>query len=148
VSVTTTQTAEAQASFGAYGVRVADSFDGANGVGVQAAVAFPILPIEAYVAGERFFPDCPDDGCSMWGGSVGINLKVVPLPIVQGYVTGGLVRRRIDPGGVAEATTDEAIHAGVGVSAGVPGLKAFLEGRYEFFDGDLGQFVVRLGVMF
>ncbi len=138
------EAAEAQGSFGAYAVRATESFDGANGVGVQAAVSFPVLPLEAFVAGDRFSPDC--DGCSMWGGSIGVNVTVLPLGLASGYVTGGLVRRRVDLGEELDSVTDDAFNLGVGMRAGLGGLNAFLEGRYEFFDD--GEVVLRLGLMF
>jgi len=150
----------AQVSFGGYGVRTSDALvdlsdadaGGSEGIGVRAAVSFPVLPVSAYAAAERVFPDCPEDGCSVWAGEVGVNLAVIPLPIVQPYVSGAVTRRRFDSGlgDTVEGSvrTEEGISAGLGVSVGLAGFGAFVEGRYEFMDDPFDQWIVRLGVMF
>ena len=147
--------ASAQASFGAYGVRVAETIDGAGdarGVGVRARLSLPLFPLKIYGAAERVFPDCPEDGCSVWAAEAGLALTVFPFPIMSPYLTGGLVRRRYDSGienaAEGQVTTVEGISAGAGISAGIPGISFFLEGRYEFMDEPFDQFVLRLGVMF
>jgi hypothetical protein len=145
----------AQTSFGGYGVRVAETINGdqaAQGIGVRAGLSFPLFPLKAYAAAERIFPDCPESGCSVWAAEAGLTLNLFPLPLASPYLTGGVVRRRYDsgidgaPGGAV--TTVDGISAGLGVSAGVPGISFFLEGRYEFMDAPYDQFVLRLGVMF
>ena len=149
------QEAAAQASFGVYGVHVSESVGGetaAEGLGLRAGISFPLFPLKAYAAAERIFPDCPDDGCSVWAAEAGLRVDVFPLPVVSPYITGGIVSRRYDSGieGAVEGqvNTVQGISAGVGLSAGVPGISFFLEGRYEFMDEPYDQFVLRLGVMF
>jgi hypothetical protein len=147
--------ASAQASLGVYGVRVAETLNGeisGQGFGVRARLSMPLVPLKVYAAAERIFPDCPDGGCSVYAVEAGLTLNLFPLPIVSPYLTGGVVRRRFDSGGDnvqgGAVTNVEGISVGAGVSAGVPGVSFFLEGRYEFMDDPYDQFVVRLGVMF
>lgn len=143
--------ASAQASFGAYGVRVAETIGGevaAQGIGVRAGISFPLLPLKAYAAAERIFPDCPDGGCSAWAAEAGLTLNVLPFPVVNPYLTAGVVRRRYDSGIGGQGTAVEGISAGIGVSAGLPGISFFLEGRYEFMEDPYDQFLIRFGVMF
>jgi len=151
------RSASAQVSIGAYGLRASDALGtltdggGAQGLGVRAAVSFPVLPVSAYAAGERLFPDCPEDGCSVWAGEVGVNVAVIPLPIVQPYVSGAITRRRFDSGidgAVSSVRTEEGISAGLGVAVGLAGIGAFVEGRYEFLDDPYDQWIFRLGIMF
>jgi hypothetical protein len=151
LTVLTTGHASAQGTFGAYGVRVSESVNGnsaAEGIGLRAGLSLPLFPIKAYAAAERIFPDCTQGGCSVWAGEVGLTVDIFPAPFVSPYLTGGVVRRRFDSGDQGAVTTEEGISAGVGVSAGLPGISFFLEGRYEFMDDPYDQFVLRLGVMF
>ena len=150
----------AQVSFGGYGVRTSDALTelsdadagGTNGLGIRAALSFPVLPVSAYAAAERLFPDCPEGGCSVWAGEVGVNVAVIPLPIVQPYLSGAVTQRRFDSGlddAVEGAVrTEDGISLGLGVSVSLAGLGAFAEGRYEFMDDPFDQWIMRLGVMF
>ena len=141
--------AAAQASFGAYGVRVSESVNGATaaeGIGVRAAVSFPVFPLEAYAVAEKVFLDCPTSGCSLWALEAGLNLSLLTVPTVKPYLTAGVVRRHYEV--TSDGTSLEGISFGAGASAGLPGIRFFLEGRYEFMDDPYDQFVLRLGVMF
>lgn len=137
----TTAQASAQGSFGLYGVRVSESVDGERmerGLGLRVGISFPLFPLKAYAAAERIFPRCPDEGCSVWAAEAGLSLTVFPFPVVSPYLTGGIVRRRYDSGIEdsieGQVNTAQGISAGAGVSAGLPGISFFLEGRYEFLD--------------
>ena len=138
--------ASAQLNPGIHVARAADVFGGANGVGGSVELGFPLFPIDVFVAGEYFFPDCGTvDGCSFAGGSVDLHLGL-PIPVLTPYATGGLVYRRIDVDGTG-ATAETGFGGGVGVHLGALVIGAYAEARYEVLDPD-DQFVFRLGIRF
>lgn len=137
--------AEAQLNPGIHVARAMDAFEGANGVGASVQLSFPLFPIDVFVAGEYFFPECPGGGdCSFAGGSADLHFSL-PIPVLTPYGTAGLVYRRTDTG--AGAVTDTGFGAGVGVDLGTLVLGAYGEARYEFV-GEDDQVVVRLGIRF
>ncbi len=140
--------ANAQLFGGITAARADKIFGGTSGMGGVLGVDFPILPLDAFVAGTWFFPDC--DGCDLKGWSLGANLRL-PIPMVRPYLTGGMTWRDVGLGDetinpLAE-NDDSGVFAGAGVDLAIASFRLFLEGRYEFLDGDLGQAVVRMGVM-
>jgi len=138
----------AQISYGGHLVQAQDAFGGAGGVGARVGVGLPLFPVTGFVSAEYFFPDCgAASGCGLSGVSLDLNYTLLPLPVVTPYLTGGVVARRIDLGGASEARSETGLHAGAGVSAGVPGMRVFGEARYEFVQAPERQFVLRLGVL-
>jgi hypothetical protein len=135
--------ARAQIHPGLHVARAADSFGGVNGVGASVEVGLPLLPVDLFVAGDYFFPDC--DGCSLWGASADVHLAL-PIPILTPYATAGLVMRNTEVSDTTERTGGIGVGAGVNLSGAVIG--AYGEGRYEFMDGEGDQLVFRLGVRF
>jgi hypothetical protein len=132
---------------GLHVARASDAFGGTNGLGASVGLGIPTLPIDVFLAGDYFFPDCgTGDGCSFRGGSLDLHLKV-PFPVVQLYGAGGLVVRRTDAGDGSESVTHRGFGAGLGVDLGAILIGAYAEGRYEFVDPD-DQFVLRLGIRF
>lgn len=139
--------ASGQLNPGLHVARASDAFGGANGVGGSVELSFPLFPIDLFVAGDYFFPDCGTaEGCSLMGGSADLHLGL-PFPVLTPYFTGGLVYRRTDPGGGAETTAKTGFGAGVGVHLGAVAIGAYAEARYEFVDPD-DEFVIRLGIRF
>jgi hypothetical protein len=139
--------ARAQLNPGIHVARATDAFGGTNGVGGSVELSFPLFPIDLFVAGETFFPDCGTvDDCSFMGGSADLHLSL-PIPVLTPYATGGLVYRRTDPGGGAGAVAKTGWGAGVGVNLGALVLGAYAEARYEVVDPD-DQVVIRLGLRF
>lgn len=139
------QAAEAQLNPGVHVARATDVLGGANGVGGSLELGFPLFPIDIFVAGEYFFPDCgtgPD--CSLMGGSADLHLAL-PIPVLTPYATGGLVYRRTDLGLGAQANTGFGL--GVGVHLGAVALGAYAEARYEVVDPE-DQLVFRVGIRF
>jgi len=136
-----------QLDFGIHGARASDSFGGTNGLGASLGLGIPALPIDVFLAGDYFFPDCgAADGCSLRGASLDLHFKV-PFPVVQLYGAGGLVVRRTEAGDGAERVTHRGFGAGVGLDLGAIVIGAYAEGRYEFVDPN-DQFVFRLGIRF
>ncbi len=139
--------ARAQLNPGIHVARATDSFGGTNGVGASVELSFPVFPIDLFVAGEYFFPDCGTvDDCAFMGGSADLHLGL-PIPVVTPYVTGGLVYRRTDVGGGVGAVAKTGYGGGVGLNLGALVLGAYAEVRYEVVDPD-DQVVVRLGLRF
>lgn len=139
--------AHAQVNPGIHVARAADSFGGTNGVGASVELSFPVFPLDVFVAGEYFFPDCGTvDDCSFLGGSADLHVKL-PVPVLTPYATGGLVYRRTDVGGGAGAVAKTGYGAGVGVHLGAVVLGAYAEVRYEVVDPE-DQVVLRLGLRF
>jgi hypothetical protein len=135
--------AQAQINPGVHAARATKSFDGVNGVGGHVRVGLPALPIDLFLAGEYFFPDC--DNCSLWGGSVDVHLSL-PIPVVTPYATAGLVMRNFSASDVTVRTGGLGFGAGVNLTALVVG--AFAEGRYELMESGDDQLVFRLGIRF
>lgn len=114
-----------------------------NGVGGSLEIGLPLAPVDVFVAGDYFFPDCPGD-CSLWGGSADLHFTM-PLPVITPYGAVGLVWRRSSYGDVSQDATGFGV--GAGVNLGTIVLGAYLEARYEFVDPD-DQMVLRLGIRF
>jgi len=139
--------ASAQLNPGIHVARASDAFGGVNGVGGSVELNFPLFPIDLFVAGEYFFPDCGTaDGCSFMGGSADLHLGL-PFPVLTPYATGGLVYRRTDAGGGAGANAETGFGGGVGVNLGALVIGAYAEVRYEVVDPD-NQVVFRVGIRF
>lgn len=140
--------ARAQASPGLHYARAADVFGGANGVGASLEVSFPLLPLDAFVAGEYFFTDCASGAdCSFWGGSADVHFTM-PVPVLTPYGAAGLVYRRHTSGFDDIVTRDDVgIGLGAGVNLGAVVLGGYAEVRYEFVETD-DQLVFRVGVRF
>ena len=135
--------AQAQLHPGLHVARAADAFGGVNGVGGSLQVTVPVLPVDFFVAGEYFFPDC--DGCSFWGGSADVHVTL-PIPVVTPYATAGLVLRNTDQSDTRERTGGFGL--GAGVDLHLLKVGAFAEGRYEIMNGSGDQLVLRLGIRF
>jgi len=141
-------TASAQIFGGVFGAYANDSFDGTYGVGGELGFDLPVLPLDVFGSGTWFFPDCDD--CDLSGWSLGANLRI-PMVIIRPYLTGGWTWRDITDDALAVNPLDEGKYSGVFAGAGVDlalfGVRVFAEGRREFLDGDLGQFVFRGGLL-
>ena len=139
--------AHAQLNPGIHVARATDQFGGSNGVGGSLELSFPLFPIDVFVAGEYFFPDCgPVDDCSFMGGSADLHLGL-PIPVLTPYATGGLVYRRTNPGGGVASVARTGFGAGVGFHLGALVLGAYTEARYEMVDPE-DQLVFRVGIRF
>jgi len=133
--------AHAQISPGLHVARAVDSFDGVNGVGGSVQLSLPGVPLDLFVAGEYFFPDC--DGCSFWGGSADVHFTL-PVPVLTPYGAAGLVMRNTDASDTSVRTGGLGLGAGLNLNGFVVG--GYAEGRYEFMDGSGDQLVFRLGL--
>jgi hypothetical protein len=133
--------ARAQISPGLHFARAADSFDGVNGVGGNLELRLRGFPVDLFLAGEYFFPDCDD--CSSWGGSADVHVTLARA-VLSPYGTAGFVLRN------REVSDTEVSTGGLGLGGGVnlatPGLGAFAEVRFEILDGMGDLFVFRLGL--
>ena len=139
--------AHAQMNPGFHLARAADVFSGTYGAGASIALSFPLFPIDVFVAGEYFFPDCgAADGCGYMGGSADLHFTL-PFPMITPYGTAGIVYRRFDAGADADAVANTGFGLGGGVNLGTLVLGAYAEARYEFVDPD-DQVVFRLGIRF
>jgi len=135
--------AHAQVKPGLHLARAADSFGGVNGVGGSLQLSLPVLPVDLFLAGEYFFPNCDD--CSFWGGSADVHLTL-PVPMLTPYAAAGLVLRNTDASDTRVRTGGLGLGAGLNLSTLLVG--AYAEGRYEFMDGSGDQLVFRLGLRF
>jgi hypothetical protein len=139
--------AHAQLNPGVHVARAASVFGGAYGAGASVELSFPLFPIDVFVAGEYFFPECgAADGCGYTGGSADLHFTL-PFPMITPYGTAGVVYRRFDAGGAAAAVANTGFGVGAGVNLGTLVLGAYAEARYEFVDPD-DQRVFRLGIRF
>lgn len=138
---------EAQLSPGIHAARAAHVFGGANGLGASVELSFPLMPVDVFVAGDYFFPDCgSDSGCSYMGGSADLHFTL-PFPVLTPYAAAGLVYRRYDGGDTVDPVSNTGFGAGVGVNLGTLVLGAYAEARYEWVDPD-HQLVFRVGIRF
>jgi hypothetical protein len=143
----TTDAAQAQLRPGIHVARAtargADVGGTTNGVGGSLELGLPLAPVDLFVAGDYFFPDCTGD-CSLWGGSADLHFKM-PVPVLTPYGAVGLVWRRSSFGDVTQDAQGFAL--GAGVDLGTIALGAYFDARYEFVDPD-DQMVLRLGIRF
>ena len=134
---------------GVFGARARDSFGGTNGVGAEAGVSLPLVPLEVFAAGTLFRPTCID--CELRGWSLGVKLAVFPLPVMRPYVTFGRAWRDLEDPSNTLILDDDGLFTGAGLEIGLPGFGVFAEGRYEFMTADPGQdirqWTLRAGVM-
>lgn len=138
--------ATAQLNPGLHVARANDVFGGAMGVGGSLQLSFPLMPIDVFVAGEYFFPDCGTlSECSFMGGSADLHVTL-PIPVLTPYGAAGLVYRRADLLGTG-ATTATGFGFGVGVNLGALVLGGYAEARWEIVDPD-DQLVFRVGIRF
>ncbi|HSG08425.1 MAG TPA: hypothetical protein VLA36_08705 [Longimicrobiales bacterium] len=139
--------AQSQLNPGLHVARASDVFGGSNGVGASLELDFPLLPIDVFVAGEYFFPDCGSaDGCGYMGGSADLHFTL-PVPVLTPYGTAGIVYRRSDAGDGADAVGHTGFGLGAGLNLGTLVLGAYAEARYEFVDPE-DQMVLRVGLRF
>jgi len=139
--------AQAQLKPGIHVARASDVFGGANGVGPSLELGLPLVPVDVFVAGEYFFPDCGvEEGCGYLGGSLDLHFTL-PFPVLTPYGAAGVVYRRLKAGGGAEAVEHRGFGLGAGVNLGTLVLGAYAEARYEFVDPD-DQMVFRVGIRF
>ncbi len=136
----------AQIFGGLFGAWAQDAFDGTAGVGAQLGLDIPILPVDVYGSGTWFLPDCDD--CKLKGWSLGVTLRPFLFPIARPYVVGGLTSRDLRNPAAGLDMDSSGAFAGVGLDLALVGFRLFAEGRYEFLDGELGQAVLRAGVLF
>ncbi len=133
------------------GVHVAHANDfagGTNGVGASLELSFPLLPVDVFVAGDYFFPDCGDVDCGLYGGSADVHFSL-PIPVLTPYGTAGLVYRKwkVTDFDVVSTGSDTGFGLGAGVNLSTIVLGAYAEARYEFVDPD-DQLVFRVGIRF
>jgi len=114
-----------------------------NGVGGSLELGLPLAPVDLFLAGDYFFPDCASD-CSLWGGSADLHFTMA-IPVLTPYAAAGIVWRRSSHGDVTQDATGFGV--GVGVNLGTIALGAYFDARYEFVDPD-DQMVFRLGIRF
>ena len=144
VLLSTATPARAQVGPGVHVARMSDVGGGAYGVGGSLRLGLPLAPVDVFLAGDYFFPDCGPGDCSLWGGSADVHFTM-GLPVLTPYGTVGVVYRSYS---VSDVTADATgFGLGAGIDLGTLGLGAYLEGRYEFVDPD-DQFVFRLGIRF
>ena len=143
--------ADGQLVGGVFGARARDSFGGTNGIGVEAGVSLPLVPLEVFAAGTLFRPAC--SGCDLQGWSLGGKFSVLPLPVLHPYVTFGRTWRDLEDLSNGLMLDDRGFFGGVGLEVAMPGFGIFAEGRYEFLTGDpvpirdLRQWTLRAGLM-
>ena len=143
--------ADGQLVGGVFGARARDSLGGTNGIGVQAGVSLPLVPLEVFVAGTLFRPACSQ--CDLKGWSLGVKFGVLPLPLLHPYVTFGRTWRDLEDPINSLILNDRGFFAGAGLEVVLPGFGIFAEGRYEFLTGnpvpsaDLRQWVLRAGLV-
>ncbi len=141
--------AHGQLVAGVFGARARDSFGGANGIGAEAGVSLPLVPLEVFIAGTLFRPTCT--GCDLNGWSLGVKFSVLPLPVLHPYITLGRTWRDLDSNGLILDV--EGFFGGAGLEVALPGFGIFAEGRYEFLtdtpapNPDLRQWVLRAGLV-
>jgi hypothetical protein len=135
--------AQAQVVTGVHAVQATETLGGSIGLGVRAGINPPVFPVDIIASGEYLFPDCGDDECSLWGGSIDANFAL-PFPILTPYVSGGMAYRSFQLSGADPE--DSAIGPTVGV--GVRFSMAFGEVRYEFADAPEQQVILRVGLLF
>ena len=148
--------AEAQLAFGAHVAHATEFEDGVFGLGAKVGIDPPLLPLAFYAGVDYFFPDCEGlDGCGYQTFNLDANWTLLPMPVVDVYLSGGLTVRRVSVEGtvlgfaVDESTTATGFSAGAGVAFNFI-LGAFVEARQEFFGDEDGgnQTVIRLGLLF
>ena len=124
---------------------------GGGGGGIRAGLDLPVLPLDIMGATDWFSMTCDEgqDGCSLWGATLDVNLRL-PIPIVRPYLTGGLSYRSAKQGGELGDLSGTGANIGVGVDVNIV-VRLFLDWRYEFFSEDekaLEGSVARLGINF
>jgi len=155
--------AEAQLRFGAhvaYGAGTdnfsdANAEDGTFGLGARLGLDVPAFPLTVLGTVDYFFVDCGDVDCGYQNFAVDANWALVPLEILELYVTGGVLLRRASIKGDVlgqpfdESATKTGFSLGAGVSFNLI-ASAYLEARNEFFSEDNGgnQILVRVGLLF
>ena len=145
--------ADGQLVGGVFGARARDTFGGTNGIGVEAGVSLPLLPVDVFASGTLFRPACSE--CDFKGWSVGVRYRVLPVPVLRPYVTFGRTWRDLEDPSDSLILDEEGFFTGVGLDVAFPGVGAgiFAEARYEFLRGDSGlsrdlrQWTLRAGVM-
>jgi hypothetical protein len=121
---------------GVFGARARDSFGGTNGLGAQAGVSLPLVPLEVFAAGTLFSPSC--SGCKLKSWSVGAKLGIFPLPVLRPYLTFGRTWRNLEDPNAALILGDDGFFTGAGLEFALSGFGLFGEGRYEFLTEDPG----------
>ncbi len=143
--------AHSQLVGGVFGARARDTFGGTNGIGAEAGVSLPFVPLEVFAAGTLFSPACT--GCDLKGWSVGVKFSVLPLPVLHPYVTFGRTWRNLEDPNNALTLDDRGLFGGAGLEIVLPVFGIFAEGRYEFLtedpapSPDLRQWMLRAGVV-
>ena len=136
---------------GVFGTRARDSFGGTTGIGAGAGVSLPMIPMEVFAAGSKFYPDC--SGCELRGWSLGVKFTVIPIGVLKPYLSFGRTWRNIEDPSVGLITDDDGLFGSVGFEFGRRRVGVFGEGRYEFLtetvgsSPDLRQWVLQAGLI-
>ena len=101
---------------GVFGVLVQDSCGESSGVGVEGGLNIPVLPLDIFGSAEWFSPNCARRDLRGW--SLGFNYRVLPVPMVSPYVTGGRTWRRSDNG--EPPGNGEGMFGGIGIDVSLP----------------------------
>jgi hypothetical protein len=126
-----------------------DVFD--TGVHAQAMIGLqvPLLPVRLRAdLGYHRFPSSGAESLDQFAGVVNGFLTVVPLPVVNAYVSGGAGLYHASH--ATESSTDFGVNGGVGVRANLWLIAPFAEVRYHHVlgDGSARFLPVTIGVMF
>jgi hypothetical protein len=125
-----------------------------TGVHAQGMVALrlPLLPVS--LRGDVLYQRLPGAGREDFqqiAGVVNGFFSVLPLPLVDAYLTGGVGVYNNNFGGLAGSSTDAGANAGVGVRVNLLFLEPFAEVRYHHVLAGAGSprtLPVTIGVMF
>lgn len=143
------QDAQAQVpvKFGVHVANATDVADGTWGLGARVGIDPPVMPLSFFGTVDYFFPDCGDGDCGYQNFAVDANFTPLPFPMVDVYLTGGLLLRRLSIEDASETFTGFSLGAGVAFNFVA---SAYLEARNEFFSDEDGgnQILIRLGLLF
>jgi len=133
-------TARGQVSVTVGGVQT-EALGGQWGGDVRLWVEPPLSPLGGYLGADYFLADCTDD-CGLWGWRVGGILRS-GLPLVNPYITGAFVSRRVELDG--NRFGKEGFAVGIGARLTTP-LNIYAEASREFLGKNLKGWYVRIGL--
>jgi len=140
--------AAGQLGWGIHLAEARDAFGGSYGAGVRVGGSLPILPVDLFLTGEQFLPECPSgsSGCGLQGMSVEANFRLV-FPVLRPYLSAGAAYRRFRSGGSGPDLDNSGLTFGAGVDLGLGRVRLFGEGRYEFVEAPERQQLIRIGIL-
>ena len=100
-----------------------------DGFGGELGIKVAFLPIEVFGSGAHFPAVQQDESFRVW--SLGARAKIVPIPLLNPYLVGGLSLKKHVGGDSGITSSEDGYFGGIGINATLKSFKVYAESKYE-----------------